>query len=45
MRSQNALTATSIGTASSVPQMPQTKLQKISADEDRDLVGPRRPAA
>ncbi len=29
MRSQHALTATSIGTASSVPQMPQTKLQKI----------------
>ena len=29
IRSQHAFTATSIGTASSVPQMPQTKLQKI----------------
>src|SRR6185503_6244616 len=28
--SQYAFTATSIGTASSVPQIPQTKLQKIS---------------
>ena len=30
MRSQYAFTATSIGTASSVPQMPQTNPQKIS---------------
>src|SRR4051812_17453956 len=30
IRSQHAFTATSIGTASNVPQIPQTKLQKIS---------------
>ena len=30
MRSQHAFSATSIGTASSVPQIPQTKPQKIS---------------
>ena len=29
MRSQYAFIATSIGTASSVPQIPQTKVQKI----------------
>src|SRR6185503_7000240 len=29
IRSQNAFTTTSIGTANSVPQIPQTKLQKI----------------